>query len=295
MIELLEMETDKNPIKATEFVVDIWDLAGQQLYCTANSAYLTDDAIYLLVHDLTKELDAEAVRTVKHDRNGDEIPLPNPNKITNYQILLSWLETIDDISKVTSEKDSGAEVTQTGQTRKGKPLSPPVFIVGTHADKTTEEQMEKVKHTITNRFEGKPCEAHVVGEMFPVDNTRTGVSRNDLNSLLSAIANLLKQESIPAKWFRFEEAIRIYRKGKKFVTVKEAEQIARDVCKIEDVDEMLKYYHNAGIINRCGGIIVLDMPWLTHLLNQLISFRPFGVQVIIYFCNSYYYENFILL
>lgn len=161
--------------KESKVTVDLWDFAGQHLYYASHPVFLSSRAIYILVHNLSKPLDALAQPCVRQGTHN--IVLENPNNETNLENLLSWLVTIHSI------KPTGKEM------QKDLPyLRPPVFIVGTHADKPF-ENTETVTSKIQQGIAGKEYEKHVIRPFFNVDNTQ------DRNSVLLKIKNLFVRKS----------------------------------------------------------------------------------------------------
>ena len=154
----------KSDIIEGESVVsmDVWDFAGQQLYYASHPLFLSSRALYILVHNLSKPLLAQAQPCVRQGTS--DIPLKNPKNETNLENLLSWLATIHSITQVKGEQDIGA------QSRLSY-LRPPVLIVGTHADKQSPQYIAGVKSEIQKRISGKEYGKHVVPPLFSIDNT----------------------------------------------------------------------------------------------------------------------------
>ena len=133
----------------------------------------------MLVYDLSKGLNDLAQPCFK--QGSRRIPLSNPNKETNLENLLSWLVTVRSICSSQSEKAV-----------KDQPhCRPPVFIVGTHADKQHREDIDKIelqiKREIFKRSE------NVVRPIFSVDNTK-GSSDMGVSTLRKRMIEVLKQE-----------------------------------------------------------------------------------------------------
>ena len=163
--------------RETIVTVDLWDFAGQHLYYASHPVFLSPRAVYILVHNLSKALDAPAqpcVRQGTHDKF-----LENPKNETNLENLLSWLVTIHSIRPRGEEMigNSGGMLPY---------LRPPVFIVGTHADKPFED-IEAMTSKIQQRISGKEYEKHVIRPFFSIDNTqgKKSLSRKMKNLFLS--------------------------------------------------------------------------------------------------------------
>ena len=79
------------------------------------------------------------------------------------------------------------------------------------------------------------------------------------------------------------------KKGTYHMQFGQLETVIRKVCRIRDkteVQAMLEFYHNLGVIVKHGSTIVLQAQWLIDLFKQLITVPPFdkGVRYVhIYF------------
>lgn len=60
--EMIDGKDRQNPQDDKESIItiDLWDFAGQHLYYAAHSVFFTARAVYILVHNLSKELNAQA-------------------------------------------------------------------------------------------------------------------------------------------------------------------------------------------------------------------------------------------
>ena len=141
--------------------IDVWDFAGQHLYYASHPLFLSSRATYVLVYNLSKPLHALAEPYVRQGTL--EKKLVNPNNETNLENLLSWLNTIHSVTQVKEETYYGAPRRQTY-------LRPPVFIVGTHADKPAED-IAMMKRQIYERISDKEYGKHVIRPLFSIDNT----------------------------------------------------------------------------------------------------------------------------
>ena len=146
--------------KGSTITADVWDFAGQHVYYAAHSVFLSSRAVYIVVHNLSKPLNARAQPCVRQGTH--EVPLENPNNETNLENLLSWLVTVHNM------RSTGEEMVETPN--KLPYLRPPVFIVGTHADKLYEAR-EDVSSKILREISSKEYGKHVIRPFFYIDNT----------------------------------------------------------------------------------------------------------------------------
>ena len=175
----LELNDD---VKAKEFILSVWDFAGQNLYYAAHSVFLSHRAVYVLVHNLSKDLSAQAKPYAKHDAR--KIELENPTNQTNLDNLLSWLVSVHCIRAKKDEEEKDEKCPPY--------LRPPVFVVGTHADKPFKD-IRGTLQCIQDSISGKRYDEHVIRPLYAVDNTRSA-SDYGVQALQNRISEVLKQE-----------------------------------------------------------------------------------------------------
>ena len=147
--------------KGSSITADVWDFAGQHVYYAAHPVFLSSRAVYIVVHNLNKPLNARAQPCVRQGTH--EVPLENPNNETNLENLLSWLVTVHNM------RPTGEEMVETPNVLPY--LRPPVFIVGTHADKPYEDTKD-VTSKILREISSKEYGKHVIRPFFYIDNTQ---------------------------------------------------------------------------------------------------------------------------
>ena len=178
----LNLQSDATTVEH-HMTLDLWDFAGQQLYYASYPVFLSSRAVYMLVYNLSKGLDDPAQPCFKlRDRN---IPLRNPNKETNVENLLSWLVTISSICSEPEMSKNKKAIKQLPYCR------PPVFIVGTHADKRRQKEIKKIESQIQRELSGNG--QHLIRPIFAVDNTQ-GASDRGIAALQKRMIEVLKQE-----------------------------------------------------------------------------------------------------
>jgi len=159
--------------------LDLWDLAGQHLYYASYPVFLSSRAVYVLVYNLSKRLNETAMPSYRH--GNVDTTLKNPTSETNLENLLSWLVSVSTICSMGKSKDKDLPY-----------LPPPVFIVGTHADKPVED-INIMKQQIQEEISGKDYACHVIRPIFPIDNTQ-GSSGDGVGALQKRIIEVLKEE-----------------------------------------------------------------------------------------------------
>ena len=263
---------------ASETVLDIWDFAGQYLYYVTHPIFFSHRAVYLLVHNMSKDLHCLAEPSFRH---GDStVPLENVTRETNLDMLLSWLVSIHSIRQP-SKSRSFVETCK----KKLRCLPPPVLVVGTHADKVSSAKVKEVESEIIASLKGKTYQGHVL-EFYRVDNTQSSNS-TDIKAIQARVQDVLSSAlsscaDLPVKWFNFEKTVKKSAAGRFHLTLDEVRDVARQECFIEDdkqLEAMLNYYHDLGVIVRFKDTVVIDSQWLINILKSLITICPYREQV----------------
>ena len=165
--------------------LDLWDFAGQHLYYASYPVFLSTRAVNMLVYNLSKGLKETSQPCFKQGIR--KILLSNPNKETNLENLLSWLVSLNTMCSLKPEvNDNKTKVENLPYCR------PPVFIVGTHADKPYQD-IKEVELQIQRELSGKDYDRHVIRPFFYVDNTR-GSADKGVAALQKRMIDVLKQE-----------------------------------------------------------------------------------------------------
>ena len=181
----LNLPSDSTSVK-NHMTLDLWDFAGQHLYYASYPVFLSSRAVYMLVYNLSKGLKNIAEPCVRQGVNN--ILLRNPNGETNLENLLSWLVSVGTMCSGKPNLVNDKE-----EASKEPPyLRPPVFVVGTHADKPFQDIniMEQQIQMVLSR---KDFDGHVIRPFFSIDNTQ-GSSGAGVRALQEKMIEVLQQE-----------------------------------------------------------------------------------------------------
>ena len=135
----------------------------------------------MLVYDLGKKLKETAQPCFRQGTL--KLDLTNPNKETNMEHLLSWLVSISYMHLLQPEVNEGKDLPY---------VCPPVFIVGTHADKPHQD-VKEIELQIQGEIVGKDIDCHVIRPFFWVDNTQ-GSSDEGVIALQKRLIEVLGQQ-----------------------------------------------------------------------------------------------------
>lgn len=254
----------------------IWDFAGQAVYRAIHPIFMSPEAIYVLVFDLTMELSVTAQCRVK-DIGQDERVVPAPDSYdTNLDHIMRWMDLVH--SLMNSQDD---------QTR------PPVILVGTHADRVKGDPAEQME-VVADFFWGK---AKVFGDhivrTFAVDNTLAGKEHDQedpqivrLRREILKVANNIPntKKDVPLKWLQVENEVYDQASmGQKYLTRQNFKTtIADKICHFveeDDFEELLHFLHDRGTIvyhdraDNPDGLVVLDPQWLIDVLCEIITVK----------------------
>ncbi|CAH1786849.1 unnamed protein product [Owenia fusiformis] len=281
--------------------LSFWDFGGQHVFYTTHQTFLTNRAIYLLVVDLTKDLD-EKVETFRQSRSGTKLDTTAPETVKDY--LDYWLNSIHTHA---GKSSSGSES-----------LSPPVIVVCTHKDAVsmeyhmkqpymsrfkawwqgavlydTEQQSQHIEnyfHKIDMNLQDKVYYRHVCPRYFAVDNQYNGDP--ELDCLKKMIVKLAEDQGfwgqeVPIKWLVLEKKLREFkletpdRKARHFLEFDEVAEIGFKEGMDEDsVRACLGFYHSVGDMIyfneiNLNDLVILDPQWLIDVFKSIITVPEF--------------------
>ena len=251
------------------------DFAGQSIYYDTHGCFVKPHCPYVLVYDLSLELDKPAVPKFKTSNEEEEIEMNNPHLNTNLDNFTSWLKFLQGLGECQDQQfpdKSGHFTTAKGENFK----LPPVLIALTHSDEMrgNNSKIDCVQKSINKVLFGEKYE-NVAPEFFVIDNTLEGDDGDDVRKLRRKLFDLsdavLNQEILmPVKWLDFEVALS--RKDCKYIPVDEAKQEAK-ACGVGEFDQAIKFLHRQGVVVHHSGSskVVLDPHWLMNRFTKVIS------------------------
>ena len=284
VLSLIERGLERNDTSDIECIWPvIWDFAGQAVYHAIHPIFLSQEAIYVLVSDLTEELCAPAQCRIRL-HNHDEIEVNSPYVAdTNLDHMIRWLDLVHSLGRPEFQIRSANT----------RDVLPPVVLVGTHADGVRDpcKEMESVMETIRSMAHPATLQ-HISKESFFIDNTNP--NREDDPQIVSLRAELLDlakklphiKKVIPMQWLRVEQKIdeMVKEKGKRYVGKKRfTEDISGGICHFngtDDVEELLHFLQARGRViyqdlpENPDGLVVLDPQWLIKILCEIITVSP---------------------
>ena len=284
LVERLLLEV-KNVEDENDIYSVLWDFGGQSVYYVTHPLFLTSRAAYLLVYDLNRNPRDKANPLVKQGMfktSEDNFSLK-----TNLDYLDFWMTSVASLAS----QDENQQPISNSVVLPEK--LPPVFLVCTHADEPHGGLNPcALANAIFDFLQNKPYSNHLVEHVFVVDNTKSGRESEcpeviRLRQEVHAVAKELPQmkEAIPIKWLQFEKAIQVTKEeGHQWISLEEAKQIASEVCKIDDDQEivtLLDFLHDQRILihfddsPELNRLVVLEPQWLIDVFKKVITVKRY--------------------
>ena len=268
-------ETLTKKILSHLIFLDAWDFAGQRVFAAIQHMVLACcRCAYAAVFDASLKFEAIAMPTLGAE--GEEYLLENNQKLTNFDILETWLNTIHEVI--------------------GNSDDVPVFVIGTHIDKvlkwkqaTLKKDLEKY---IWDNSRGKAY-ANSLDQVLFVDNTKAGSRDEDPTVVMLRKLIIQKLQSqfnvqIPVRWLPFTVAIGHIAKEFEcpWLPLQELRHVAEACGSVAEADtecdfqEMVKFHHNLGHILHFSGNsylrdrVIIDVHWLLKVVSLLFCPEP---------------------
>ena len=258
----------------------IWDFAGQAVYRAIHPIFMSPDAVYVLVFDLTKKLFETAHCYMKSPGQEEKIIKGPDSRDTNLDHIMRWMDAVHSLKQPESSSSSNT--------------FPPVILVGTHVDKLDGNAQEEVT-SMVDQLDSNFTEHftnHVSGDCYAINNTKAGKEKNQEDSKIAELrkhiidlANKMPhiRNQIPLQWLCVEKEIEKKFQGKKCVTKQVFKnQIAKQIKREDEVEELLHFLHARGTVvchdyinnETIISLVVLDPKWLISVLYQIITAKP---------------------
>ena len=271
--------------KQTSALIACYDSGGQPEFFDVMPALTTAPTGYVMVFDMSKDL---MTKSVEFYRKGRRSSAELTAHYTNAELMKTALANIQSCAKSIS---SGWSITSR-LSKFGH-----LLVVGTHLDKcgdTKDKQDDKVlqiEQVMEDDILRVPIDStvHIVERdgkvtklIHPISNT-IKVGRDDVaQEIRTAIENMCDgdrtSEDIPISWLLFQLEVR--HNEKYFISHQRCIEIAADCyIKKEDVNNILKYFHELGILLHYSDVPTLkhvvfcDPQWLFDKLTKLIELK----------------------
>ncbi|CAM4871739.1 unnamed protein product [Rotaria socialis] len=252
--------------------LDLWDMPGSASSSgITHQVFLSARAIYLLVFDLTKDLDQPA------DWNME---------LTNLDHLSFIMHSVYCYSANINQGRVHDEDLNIHR------LSPPIIIVGTHRNSFSQStktiDIENKMAQIRAMISTKPYCKHIVEPYFTIDtqypDTVDHEQIEQLKQLIEevALAEPYMNEEIPTRWLQFENDLNRLKTQQDnfYASLDQICEIARtqNICSSDELKTLLDFYHDLGVIVYFGNTqdmflkntLILRPQKLFQLIKRLV-------------------------
>ncbi|KAL3887684.1 hypothetical protein ACJMK2_000078, partial [Sinanodonta woodiana] len=304
ILQLLQKNADKIKHDLGKYApLTMWDFAGQYAFYTTHQMFLSRRAIYLLVTDLSGQIDdmCRVLELVEVWMNSVHSCAPPDNEIKNSEFIpppVILVGTHADAVKQARKKEQMTRVQDPASspahskkqnnliqrirdffTKKGVEASKVESQIKAGAKKELDEtQTKEYCHEICENYfreirfhlKDKPSRFHLIEEDFAIDNTVVDSKLEDLKRKIVEVASQQPYwgEEIPARWLPLEQVLMNLRaQGRKVIhrsLLENMNQAGGVQISTDELDLFLRFQHEIGTI----------LYFSTELLKEKIVLEP---------------------
>jgi len=269
-------------VKQTSALIACYDSGGQPEFFDVMPAITTTPTGYVMVFDMSKDLLTN--KSTEFYRNDRKSVTENTAHYTDAEFMKTALANIQSSSSTSSSESVASRLSQCSQ----------LLIIGTHLDKcgdTKEEQDDKVsqveqmvEHDIILNIN---TTVHILERLrssstlvHPISNTDKAERDEIAQEIRTAIEKMSDGTSkdVPISWLLFQ--LEIWHTAKYYILKSQCSDIAaKCYIKEEDVDSILMYFHELGVllhyrnIPELQHVVFCDPQWLFDKLTKLIEMK----------------------
>ncbi|CAC5381003.1 unnamed protein product [Mytilus coruscus] len=248
-----------------------WNFAGQKEFYATHQTFLSRNAIYLLVVDVSEDFEMNTFENMienQYDRIGEYI---------NF-----WLDNIHCYTVNDTDEFMIPE---------SNLLNPPVIMIGTSMDKVKDREKTKDSFAtyINKLLREHPKRKHLRKLCF-LSNTKPSKDKNEFQTLRNDIFDRAKEipkwgDNLPTRWILLEKEIDRFIHIEEFVISYDMAKILASKCSFSlkevtlELDSFLKYEHDIGnliFFEDIKSYIILEPKWLVDVFKCFVS--PFQFQ-----------------
>ena len=271
-------------VKQTNALIACYDSGGQPEFFDVMPALTTSPTGYVMVFDMSKDI---MTKTIEFYRKGKKCLTENTAHYTNAELMKTALANIQSSASSITSKVGATRVSEFGH----------LLVVGTHLDKCGDNKEEQdhrvlqIEQTMEDDILRIPMDSTLyITErnhkstklVHPISNTVKDGRKDVAQEIRTAIENMSEigrtSEDIPISWLLFQLEIR--HNEKYYISHQRCIKIAEDCyIKKEDVNDILKYFHELGIllyyshIPALQHVVFCDPQWLFDKLTKLIELK----------------------
>ena len=266
-------------------IITLLDTGGQPEYMHLLPTINIYPTVTFVVHDLSKSLSDQVL--VEYSQHGKHEFKPYPLNYSNLDMIKLLMSAAND-SVEKSITSIPKLVTTPGSNSKSY-----ICLVGTHADKVTEQEVEEVENELSTLVNITQCETAIWQNekgkiLFSVNNTTAGhLSDEDpvaklIRIKIETLAEKKEVYYLPVTWMLLQLEIQqlCSERKKAYLSFQDCIALAREtglMSKEKEIKSVLLYHHLLGVLiyfDEVPGLcdyVIVDHQWWFNKLSSIIS------------------------
>ena len=267
-------------------ILTLLDTGGQPEYIHLLPTINIYPTVTFVIHDLSKSLSDQVL--VEYSQHGKHVFTPYHLNYSNLDMIKLLMSAAND-SVERPIPNIPKLVTTPGSNRKSY-----ICLVGTHADKVSEQKVKQVENKLSTLVNTTHCESAVwqtenENILFPVNNATAGHpdAENSVAKVIRKRIETLAEEkevyNLPIIWMLLQLEIRdvCSKRGKAYISFQNCVALAREtglMSKEKEIKSVLLYHHLLGVLiyfeevpGLCDYVIVDHQWWFDKLSNIICT------------------------
>ncbi|XP_071142107.1 uncharacterized protein [Mytilus edulis] len=240
---------------------ELWDFAGQKEFYATHQAFLTCNAVYLVVADMNEDISKQGISQYFAD-------FQDVGEYVDF-----WFESIH-CHRTVDDPES-------------EHFDPPIILVFTGKDKFDEEYIPKRIEKLDKQLDkvlGDQSRHHHLRDKFYLSNTEDPDDAFErLRTAIFDTARIMDNwgQALPMKWILLEHLIEINKaQGTNFINFTDMINMAKhpdiNILSEDELLVFLRFQHNVGnmiFFENIRDLIILKPQWLADAFRCLVSDR----------------------
>ena len=265
-------------------ILTLLDTGGQPEYIHLLPTINIYPTVTFVIHDLSKSLSDQVL--VEYSQHGKHVFTPYHLNYSNLDMIKLLMSAAND-SVERPISNIPKLVTTPGSSGRSY-----ICLVGTHADKVSEQKVKEVENELSTLVNTTHCEAAVwqtenENILFPVNNATAGHpdAEDPTAEIIRKRIEILAEEkevySLPITWMLLQLEIRnvCSKRKKAYISFQDCVSLAREtglMSKEKEIKSVLLYHHLLGVLiyfDEVPGLrdyVIVDHQWWFDKLSNII-------------------------
>ena len=267
-------------------IITLLDTGGQPEYIHLLPTINIYPTVTFVIHDLSKSLSDQVL--MEYSQHGQHVFKPYHLNYSNLDMIKLLMSAAND-SVEQPIYNIPKLVTTPGSSGRSY-----ICLVGTHADKVTEQKVKEVENELNTLVNTTHCEAAVwqtenENILFPVNNATAGHPDAEdpvakvIRKRIETLAEEKEVYNLPITWMLLQLEIRdvCSKREKAYISFQDCVAVAREtglMSKEKEIKSVLLYHHLLGVLiyfeevpGLCDYVIVDHQWWFDKLSNIICT------------------------